>query len=140
VARGEECRDELVEGKFNSFVRAYFVLILLALAAFSGAVDRYVSPRTATFVRAGVAVYFGIYTLSLPAAYGVLVHEPIYPRVALHGSNLATSGYNLFQDDRGLLLWSPADRRITWVPAKRLDAIESDGPRNIFQKSEEKSP
>lgn len=140
VARGEECRDELVDANFNRFVRAYFILLLLVVLAFSDYVDRNVGRRTSIFIRAGAAVYFGIYTLGLPASYGVLVHEPNYPHVTLRGPNYVAEGYSLFQDDRSLLLWSPTERRTTWLPIQRVEIIQSDGPRNIFQKSEEKIP
>ena len=137
INRGEDCREQLRNGAFNSLVRGYFLLILLASLAFSRTFEPYLG-RAVNIVRLGAGFYFGLYTLSLPPAYGVLVHEPVYPHVAISGPGLTAQGYRLFQDDHGLLLWLPTARRIVWLPVDRLGLIQIDARRNIFEKPQEK--
>ena len=116
----------------NELARNYFLLILLVLIAFSKRLGALVSKRATFVIRLGVGLYFAVYTLTLPGAYGVLLHKPVYPFALATGPGLRAGGYMLSQDDDSILLWLPERHILAWVPLRRVDAIRSGMPRNIF--------
>jgi len=107
---------------------SYFALLLLLAVAFNPKLERDVS-RTAVFiVRLGLGLYFAVYTLSLPAAYGVLTHNTIYPRVIVTGSAISGQARLLYQDDSSIVLWLPKQHKAVWLPLHHVDVIQAVGP------------
>ena len=66
--------------------------------------------------------------LSLPAAYGVLTHNTIYPRVIVTGSAISGQARLLYQDDSSIVLWLPKQHKAVWLPLHHVDVIQAVGP------------
>ncbi|HVF83320.1 MAG TPA: hypothetical protein VM913_04005, partial [Sphingomicrobium sp.] len=60
------------------------------------------------------------------------LHEPVYSYAALRGEGLSIEGYVVARDGDSVLLWSPETRAVTWIPLRRVDALTSGKPHNIF--------
>jgi hypothetical protein len=116
----------------DDIARSYFLLVLLVIAVFSKLLEPLVTRTALIVVRLAVGLYFAVYTLSLPAAFGILLHEPVYSYAALRGEGLSIEGYVVARDGDSVLLWSPETRAVTWIPLRRVDALTSGKPHNIF--------
>lgn len=140
IGRGSACRHELRRDGFNDLIAGYFLLILGLLAVFSKRTEALVSRRSLIVIRLGLGLYFAVYTLSLPAVYGVLIHQPVYPYVVLRGDKGSESGFRLLQDDHNILLWSPKRHAAIWLPVNPIQTIWTDRPSNIFDPRKEQKP
>lgn len=136
LRQGEACRLQLL-GEFRRLLSGYLVLLFAGYVAL-----RYHALKTSWVYRVGTAtlvVYGALYTLLLPAAFGVLVRAPVYPVVALRGGPPA---FHLLQrDGQSLLVWDPAARKAAWLPADSA-AVEVGvfGQANLFTPLQEASP
>jgi len=104
---------------------SYFALLVLVFIAFSPKLKRDISRTAVHIVRLAVGLYFAVYTLCLPPAFGVLTHKSVYPQVAVNGPG---GGYLLYQDDNSLILWLPHHRQAVWLPARDVRLIQTVGP------------
>lgn len=116
----------------DDIARSYFLLVVLVIAVFSKVLEGLVTKTALIVIRLAVGLYFAVYTLSLPAAFGILLHEPVYSYAVVRGEGLSVEGYVLSRDGDSLLLWSPRTRVVTWLPLRRVDALSSGKPHNIF--------
>jgi len=104
---------------------SYFTLLVLVFIAFSPKLERDISRTAVRIVRLALGLYFAVYTLCLPPAYGVLTHKSVYPQIAVIGRGEA---YLLYQDENSLIVWLPHHKQAVWLPLRQVDAIQTIGP------------
>lgn len=135
ILRGTDCRTQL-ESEFKYLLGGYFLLFLLMLLIFAKVKLR-LSPYAIIVGRVVLGAYFAMVTLSLPPAYGILVHAPSYPLVAAGTEERVLLGSRLAQDNNSILLWIPATRTVQWLPVGQTKTIEIGSLRNIFEHPKE---
>lgn len=136
LQQGEACRRQLL-GEFRRLLAGY--LLLLAGGYFA---LRHRSLRSAWVYRVATVtllVYGALYTLLLPAAFGVLVRSPVYPVVSLQGG--APTLHLLHRESTTLLVWDPAQRKAAWMPVGgAVSEVAVYGQANLFTPLQRTSP
>lgn len=131
---GEDCRGHLLL-TFRDSVIGY--LILLAALAYANGRKKRSRAIADRIVSATLLAYGCLYTLLLPAAFGILVRSPIYPEITVKPKGGAVTVHSalhlLDRTGPSVLVWDRRAGRATWLPPEAAAEITVHGQSNLLK-------